>query len=124
MAGAGVLVVGGLVTLPVTMAHAATQCEVSYATNDWPGGFTASLSIKNTGEALDGWTLRFTFPNSSQQVVHGWSAWYSQFGQNVTAQNESYNGSQRGGLQRRRRTHHGAADRPTSHHLPTRKPGR
>lgn len=93
LAGAGVLVVGGLVTLPVTMAHAATQCEVSYTTNDWPGGFTASVSIKNTGEALDGWTLRFTFPNSSQQVVHGWSARYSQSGQNVTAQNESYNGS-------------------------------
>ena len=92
LTGAGVLVVGGLVTLPVTMAHAATQCEVSYTTNDWPGGFTASLSIKNTGEALDGWTLRFTFPNSSQQVVHGWSARYSQSGQNVAVQNESYNG--------------------------------
>ncbi|WBB57275.1 glycoside hydrolase family 6 protein [Verrucosispora sp. WMMD573] len=93
IAGAAALVTGGLVTLPVTSAHAATQCEVSYTTNDWPGGFTASVSIKNVGDALNGWTLGFTFPNSSQRVGQGWSARWTQSGQNVTAQNESYNGS-------------------------------
>lgn len=93
LTGVSALVIGGLVTLPGTMAHAATQCEVSYTTNDWPGGFTAAISIKNTGDVLDGWTLRFAFPDSSQQVVHGWSARYGQSGQDVTAQNASYNGS-------------------------------
>ncbi|WP_422734765.1 glycoside hydrolase family 6 protein [Micromonospora sp. WMMD558] len=93
LTGAGALVAGGLVTLPVTTAHAATQCEVSYTTNDWPGGFTATVNIRNIGDALNGWTLGFTFPNSSQRVVQGWSARYAQSGQNVTAQNESYNGS-------------------------------
>ncbi|RKN41062.1 glycoside hydrolase family 6 protein [Micromonospora endolithica] len=93
LTGAGALVAGGLVTLPVTMAHAATQCEVSYTTNDWPGGFTAGISIKNVGDALNGWTLGFTFPNSSQRVGQGWSARWAQSGQNVTAQSESWNGS-------------------------------
>ncbi|MEU2615242.1 glycoside hydrolase family 6 protein [Micromonospora sp. NPDC007271] len=93
LTGAGVLVAGGLVTLPVTAAQAATQCSVDYVTNDWPGGFTATVTVKNVGDPLSSWTLGFTFPNSSQKVVSGWSAIWSQSGQNVTAKNESYNGS-------------------------------
>ncbi|SBT50251.1 glycoside hydrolase family 6 protein [Micromonospora narathiwatensis] len=93
LTSAGVLVAGGLVTLPVTAAQAATQCSVDYVTNDWPGGFTANLTIKNLGDPLSSWTLGFTFPNSGQKVVNGWSAIWSQSGQNVTAKNESYNGS-------------------------------
>ncbi|MGK5519510.1 glycoside hydrolase family 6 protein [Micromonospora sp. URMC 107] len=93
LGGAGALVAGGLVTLPVTVAHAATQCDVSYTTSDWQGGFTATVNIKNTGDALNGWTLGFTFPDGNQRVQQGWSARWTQTGQNVTAQNESYNGT-------------------------------
>lgn len=93
LAGAGALVAGGLVTIPVTGAYAATQCDVAYTTSDWQGGFTATVNIKNLGDPLNGWTLGFTFPNSSQRVTQGWSAIWSQSGQNVTARNESYNGS-------------------------------
>ncbi|MFU8851992.1 glycoside hydrolase family 6 protein [Micromonospora sp. SL1-18] len=93
LTGAGVLVAGGLVTIPVTAAQAATQCSVDYTTSDWPGGFTATVIINNLGDPLSAWTLGFTFPNSSQQVVNGWAARWSQSGRNVTAQNESYNGS-------------------------------
>ncbi|MEU4480920.1 glycoside hydrolase family 6 protein [Micromonospora sp. NPDC023966] len=93
LTGAGVLVAGGLVTLPVTAAQAATQCSVDYTTSDWPGGFTATVNIRNLGDPLSSWNLGFTFPNSSQKVQQGWSAKWSQSGQNVTAQNESYNGS-------------------------------
>ncbi|MFR9775196.1 glycoside hydrolase family 6 protein [Micromonospora sp. MS34] len=93
LTSAGVLVAGGLVTLPVTAAQAATQCSVDYTTSDWPGGFTATVNIKNLGDPLSSWTLGFTFPNSSQKVQQGWSAKWSQSGQNVTAQNESWNGS-------------------------------
>ncbi|MCW3844878.1 glycoside hydrolase family 6 protein [Micromonospora yasonensis] len=93
LTSAGVLVAGGLVTLPVTAAQAATQCSVDYVTSDWPGGFTATVTIKNLGDPLSSWNLGFTFPNSSQKVVNGWSALWSQSGQNVTARNESYNGS-------------------------------
>ncbi len=93
LAGVSALVAGGLVTIPVTAAHAATQCAVTYTTNDWQGGFTANLTITNTGDPLNGWTLGFTFPDANQRVQQGWAARWSQSGRNVTAQNESYNGS-------------------------------
>ncbi|MBQ1048264.1 glycoside hydrolase family 6 protein [Micromonospora sp. C51] len=93
LAGASALVAGGLVTLPVTAAHAATQCDVAYTTNDWQGGFTANVTIRNVGDALSNWTLGFTFPDANQRLVQGWSARWSQSGRNVTAQNESWNGN-------------------------------
>ncbi|WP_030488091.1 glycoside hydrolase family 6 protein [Micromonospora chokoriensis] len=93
LAGAGALVAGGLVTIPVTAAQAATQCDIAYTTNDWPGGFTANVTIKNVGDALNGWTLGWTFPNSSQRVQQGWSATFTQSGSQVTARSLSYNGT-------------------------------
>ena len=93
LTSAGVLVAGGLVTIPVTAAQAATQCSVDYTTSDWPGGFTGTVTINNLGDPLTSWTLGFTFPNTTQQVQQGWSAIWSQSGRNVTAKNESYNGS-------------------------------
>ncbi|MGC4771137.1 glycoside hydrolase family 6 protein [Micromonospora sp. DT44] len=93
LAGAGVLVAGGLVTIPVTAAQAATQCDIAYTTNDWQGGFTANITIKNLGDPVNGWTLGWTFPNSSQRVQQGWSATYTQSGSQVTARSMSYNGT-------------------------------
>ncbi|WP_220505091.1 pectinesterase family protein [Microbispora sp. H10830] len=72
-------------------AQAATGCAVTYTTNDWPGGFTAAITIQNLGSAINGWTLGFTFPDSGQKVDTGWSATFSQSGQNVTATNVDYN---------------------------------
>ncbi|TQS25280.1 cellulose-binding protein [Microbispora sp. KK1-11] len=72
-------------------AQAATGCAVTYTTSDWPGGFTAAITIQNLGSAINGWTLGFTFPNSGQKVDTGWSATFSQSGQNVTAANVDYN---------------------------------
>ncbi|MGC1211031.1 MAG: glycoside hydrolase family 6 protein [Micromonospora sp.] len=97
LTGAAVLVAGGLVTLPVTAAQAATQCSVDYTTSDWPGGFTGTVTIRNLGDPVSAWNLGFTFPDSGQKVVSGWSAKWSQSGQNVTAQNESWNGVLAGG---------------------------
>ncbi|MEH1013968.1 glycoside hydrolase family 6 protein [Micromonospora sp. CPCC 206060] len=93
LAGASALVAGGMVTLPVTMAHAAAGCEVQYTTNDWQGGFTASVTIKNLGDAVNGWTLGFTFPDSGQRVQGGWSATWAQSGSQVTAKDLGWNGS-------------------------------
>lgn len=93
LAGASALVAGGLVTLPVSAAYAATQCDVAYTTNDWPGGFTANITIRNIGDPINGWTLGFTFPDANQRVQNGWSARWTQSGRNVTAQSESYNGA-------------------------------
>jgi aryl-phospho-beta-D-glucosidase BglC (GH1 family) len=84
--------VGG--TLATQSASAATSmCTVSYSlTNSWPGGFQAGISITNNGPALTSWTLAFTFPND-QTVSNGWSATFTQNGQDVTAASESYNGA-------------------------------
>ncbi|MCG5466120.1 glycoside hydrolase family 9 protein [Micromonospora sp. NPDC053740] len=82
---------------PVAVTTAAPPvggtCTVGYATTDWGGGFTANVSITNTGTtAINGWTVRFSFPGG-QSVSQGWSATISQSGAAVTATNLSYNGT-------------------------------
>nr|WP_234402103.1 glycoside hydrolase family 9 protein [Thermobifida halotolerans] len=68
-------------------------CEVSYSTTDWPGGFTGSITVTNTGDtAWNGWELSFTFP-SGQRVSHGWSATWEQDGDEVTVTAMPWNAS-------------------------------
>ncbi|MEV0328699.1 cellulase family glycosylhydrolase [Micromonospora echinospora] len=94
VAGAiGALAMGATAILPTEDAVAAAGCEVTYTTSSWTGGFTASISIRNLGDAINGWTLGFSFPDAGQQVGQGWSATYSQTGPAVTARNMSYNGA-------------------------------
>ncbi len=61
--------------------------------SQWPGGFTAEVTITNLGAPLSGWRLEFQFPSASQQVTQGWNAVWSQSGQSVTATNASWNGN-------------------------------
>ncbi|GFJ93058.1 hypothetical protein Prum_067000 [Phytohabitans rumicis] len=91
---AGALVAGGMVGLPVSMAYAATACDVVYTTNDWSTGFTASVTIRNIGDPLTSWNLGFAFPGN-QRITQGWSAnWTQAAGSNqVTATNMPWNGS-------------------------------
>jgi O-glycosyl hydrolase len=66
-------------------------CHVTYAPNQWQGGFTANLTIANTGSsAINGWKLTFTFPGD-QKITNAWNGVESQSGENVTITNESYN---------------------------------
>ncbi|MEV0005835.1 glycoside hydrolase family 44 protein [Micromonospora sp. NPDC050980] len=77
-------------TAPTTPAGG---CAVGWAANSWPGGFTATVTIRNTGStAVDGWTLAFDFPTGTQKVGQGWSATWKQDGAAVTATNLSWNG--------------------------------
>ncbi|QLQ36725.2 glycoside hydrolase family 3 N-terminal domain-containing protein [Micromonospora robiginosa] len=77
-----------------TPTQGAAACQVTYATNDWDGGFSATITVRNTGTAaLSGWTLRFAFPDAGQRVTQGWSATWSQSGTAVTAGNAAWNGS-------------------------------
>ncbi|MEH1017544.1 cellulase family glycosylhydrolase [Micromonospora sp. CPCC 206060] len=87
----GALTMGASVALPATNATAAAGCAVTYTTSSWTGGFTASITIKNLGDAINGWTLGFTFPDAGQRVGQGWSATYSQSGSTVTAKDMGYN---------------------------------
>ncbi|MGI5156320.1 glycoside hydrolase family 48 protein [Microbispora sp. CA-102843] len=83
---------GVLVGLAQAPASAAVACDVKYAANSWPGGFTASIDVKNLGDPISSWTLKFSFPNG-QTIQQGWSANWSQSGANVTATSMSWNGS-------------------------------
>ena len=69
-------------------------CHVDYAkTSEWPGGFTANVTVTNTGTSpINGWTVGFTFPGD-QKITNAWSATTSQNGAAVTAANAAYNGS-------------------------------
>ncbi|WP_228562700.1 cellulose binding domain-containing protein [Catenulispora rubra] len=69
-------------------------CRVDYArTNEWPGGFTANVTITNTGTTgINGWTVSWTFPGD-QKITNAWSATTTQNGAAVSATNAAYNGS-------------------------------
>ncbi len=66
-------------------------CRVTYTMNTWNTGFTASITITNTGSSpINGWSLVFTLP-SGQTITSGWNATYSPTSGQVTARNVSYN---------------------------------
>jgi cellulase/cellobiase CelA1 len=68
-------------------------CRVTYTPNTWNDGFTADVSAtNNSGNALNGWKLTFSFPGN-QQVTNAWNATVSQSGSTVTATNLGYNAS-------------------------------
>jgi hypothetical protein len=96
-----VAVLSAGVTLVASVAVAAAQpagaaaagCSVSYAvSSQWQGGFGASVTVTNLGDALSGWTLTWSY-GAGQRVTQAWNATVTQNGSAVTATNASYNGS-------------------------------
>ncbi|MFE9168923.1 glycoside hydrolase family 6 protein [Streptomyces kebangsaanensis] len=77
---------------PASAGAAAVPCTVDYKTNDWGSGFTADVTIKNNGAAKSSWSLKWSYAGN-QKVTSAWNAKVTQSGANVTATNESYNGS-------------------------------
>lgn len=77
---------------PAVSDTSGAACIVTYAVrNEWPGGFTADLSIHNHGSApINGWTLAWTFPKD-QQIYNLWNGGLSQGGPAVSVRNLSYN---------------------------------
>jgi cellulose 1,4-beta-cellobiosidase len=96
LACVGVLVAAGTVALAPLRAAAAPGCSVAYQAQPWTegpgvGGFTANVTITNTGDPVTGWTLGFALP-SGQTFTQGWSASWSA-GPPVSATNLAHNGS-------------------------------
>ena len=90
-ATAGLVAAAGIIL--ATSAQAAVGCRVTYtAGSQWPGGFTANVGITNLGDAVNGWSLVWTFP-SGQRVTQAWNANVTSSGAQVTATNVSYNGA-------------------------------
>lgn len=68
-------------------------CRVTYSMNTWNTGFTATVTITNTGTAqLSSWSLAFALP-AGQTVTSAWNATVSPNSGQVTARNASYNGA-------------------------------
>lgn len=68
-----------------------TACSVGYTTNTWQGGFTADVTVTNTGSTpVDGWRLAFTLP-SGQQITSAWNAAVSPSSGSVTATGQTHN---------------------------------
>jgi cellulase/cellobiase CelA1 len=61
------------------------SCLVQYTPKNYPGGFTAQVTISNKGRtSIHDWTLTFTFPGD--QVISGaWNATFTQHGAEVFA---------------------------------------
>lgn len=94
-AGAGLLMVPGLVVTTAAPAAAQPACTVEYTVQEWTtqpgqGGFQALLTVTNGGTSLTGWQLSFTFP-AGQQVLHGWNATWAQDGADVSATDLPWN---------------------------------
>jgi endoglucanase len=62
------------------------SCSVTYAIqSSWTGGFTATVTLTNTGTAaFGGWTVTFTYPGD-EQITNLWDAYYTQSGETVAA---------------------------------------
>ncbi|MDO0925288.1 cellulose binding domain-containing protein [Streptomyces sp. TG1A-8] len=66
-------------------------CRVTYATNVWQGGFTADVTVANTGSAaVSGWKLGFTLP-AGQQITSAWNAAVSPSSGAVTVSGQTHN---------------------------------
>ncbi|MFF7172987.1 glycoside hydrolase family 9 protein [Streptomyces pseudovenezuelae] len=68
------------------------SCAVTYKVdNAWSDGFTATVTLKNTGtSAVDGWRLTWSYPGG-QRVTSAWNATVTQSGADVVARNADWN---------------------------------
>jgi hypothetical protein len=85
---------GGTTTPPTTPPAGGTAaCRVTYGTNVWNTGFTANITVANTGTAaVNGWTLGFTLP-SGQSITGSWNAALTGSSGAITARNAAFNGA-------------------------------
>src|SRR4051794_14064665 len=88
------LLMGSVGLVTTTMAGAATAgCRVAYAVgSQWPGGFTAAVTVTNLGDPIPNWTATWTF-GAGQTVTQAWGATVTQSGSTVTAAAASWNGA-------------------------------
>jgi mannan endo-1,4-beta-mannosidase len=81
----------GTVNVTTASGGSTAACAVGYrVTGEWSGGFQGEIVLRNTGaSALNGWTLRWTFPDG-QRVSSLWGGTAAQSGAAVTVTAASY----------------------------------
>ncbi|MEU6888636.1 cellulase family glycosylhydrolase [Streptomyces viridosporus] len=72
------------VTVTTSPGGTTDACAVGYrVTGEWPGGFQGEITLRNTGgSAVNGWTLRWTFPGG-QRITNLWGGTPTQNGAEV-----------------------------------------
>jgi hypothetical protein len=79
------------VTATTTSGGGSGACRVRYVPNTWNTGFTADITLTNTGtSSISGWTVGWSFPGD-QRVTSSWNATITQSGQAVSARDMGYN---------------------------------
>ncbi|NGO06470.1 cellulase family glycosylhydrolase [Streptomyces sp. HC44] len=81
----------GTVAVTTSSGGSSAACGIDYrVTGQWPGGFQGEITIRNTGSsAINGWTLRWTFPDS-QRITNLWGGTATQSGSEVGVTSASY----------------------------------
>jgi len=79
--------------VPGDVGVKAIPCTVDYKVqNQWDTGFTAAVTITNNSAAKSSWAVKWSYAGN-QKVTSYWNAKVSQSGADVTASNETYNGT-------------------------------
>ncbi|MEV0004744.1 glycoside hydrolase family 6 protein [Micromonospora sp. NPDC050980] len=78
-------------TPPTTGPPTGSGCSASVSLNQWPGGFTASVTVTAGSADLNGWTVTITLPGGAA-VTGVWSAQASGTSGTVRFANVNYNG--------------------------------
>ncbi len=93
------------VPTPTASTGAAAGCHVSYVvSSDWGNGFTAAITLTNSGStAINGWRLTWTWPDNQTISGSAWNAISSQSAANVVLTNAGWNsliaaGGSQGGI--------------------------
>jgi hypothetical protein len=82
---------GGTTGGGTTGGSGSPSCKVTVTPQSWSGGFTANVTVANTGSsAVNGWKVGFTLP-SGQSITSAWNAAVSPSSGAVTASNLAYN---------------------------------
>ncbi|MEJ3743495.1 cellulase family glycosylhydrolase [Actinomycetes bacterium KLBMP 9797] len=80
-----------------TSGSSAGHCRATYQqSNAWSGGFQGSLTVTNTGGAVNPWSVAWTWP-SGVTLNNGWNATVTQSGTTVTAAAPTWSSSLAGG---------------------------
>jgi uncharacterized protein (DUF1800 family) len=86
------LIASGVGELKRTKGQTSSPCNPSYReTTFWNVGFQGEVTVVNNGPAINGWTVTFMFPTTTQTIYEMWHGTFTQSGQTVTVRNASYN---------------------------------
>lgn len=89
--GVALTLAGVAVPAGAARADAAAACEVTYRKSEYTGGFTAAITVLNTGsETIDGWTFKFPL-DTSATVLEFWNAELLSARGVVTARDKKWN---------------------------------